>query len=221
VKHTAKGTGRVGSGISRDIDAVLFDFGGVLADGPFDAFARYEKEHGLPDGFVRRLNATDHHTNAWARLERGEIGLDVFYEEFEEEARRAGGSVDARALIACLGGELRPAMLQAVRRCREHFRTGLLTNNFVQVEGEGALGGVLELFDTIVESAVVGVRKPDPRFYLIACERLGVEPGRSVFLDDLGINLKPARELGMRTIKVTDPDKALTELEEVLGLALR
>ena len=221
MKHTAKGTGRVGSGISRDIDAVLFDFGGVLADGPFDAFARYEKEHGLPDGFVRRLNATDHHTNAWARLERGEIGLDVFYEEFEEEARRAGGSVDARALIACLGGELRPAMLQAVRRCREHFRTGLLTNNFVQVEGEGALGGVLELFDTIVESAVVGVRKPDPRFYLIACERLGVEPGRSVFLDDLGINLKPARELGMRTIKVTDPDKALTELEEVLGLALR
>jgi putative hydrolase of the HAD superfamily len=221
VKHTAKGTGRVGSGISRDIDAVLFDFGGVLADGPFDAFARYEKEHGLPDGFVRRLNATDHHTNAWARLERGEIGLDVFYEEFEEEARRAGGSVDARALIACLGGELRPAMLQAVRRCREHFRTGLLTNNFVQVEGEGALGGVLELFDTIVESSVVGVRKPDPRFYVIACERLGVEPGRSVFLDDLGINLKPARELGMRTIKVTVPDDALTELEEVLGLALR
>jgi putative hydrolase of the HAD superfamily len=199
----------------------LFDFGGVLADGPFDAFARYEKEHGLPDGFVRRLNATDHHTNAWARLERGEIGLDVFYEEFEEEARRAGGSVDARALIACLGGELRPAMLQAVRRCREHFRTGLLTNNFVQVEGEGALGGVLELFDTIVESSVVGVRKPDPRFYVIACERLGVEPGRSVFLDDLGINLKPARELGMRTIKVTVPDDALTELEEVLGLALR
>ena len=221
MKHTAKGTGRVGSGISRDIDAVLFDFGGVLADGPFDAFARYEKEHGLPDGFVRRLNATDHHTNAWARLERGEIGLDVFYEEFEEEARRAGGSVDARALIACLGGELRPAMLQAVRRCREHFRTGLLTNNFVQVEGEGALGGVLELFDTIVESSVVGVRKPDPRFYVIACERLGVEPGRSVFLDDLGINLKPARELGMRTIKVTVPDDALTELEEVLGLALR
>jgi putative hydrolase of the HAD superfamily len=221
VKHTAKGTGRVGSGISRDLDAVLFDFGGVLADGPFDAFARYEKEHGLPDGFVRRLNATDHHTNAWARLERGEIGLDVFYEEFEEEARRAGGSVDARALIACLGGELRPAMLQAVRRCREHFRTGLLTNNFVQVEGEGALGGVLELFDTIVESSVVGVRKPDPRFYVIACERLGVEPGRSVFLDDLGINLKPARELGMRTIKVTVPDDALTELEEVLGLALR
>jgi putative hydrolase of the HAD superfamily len=221
VKHTAKGTGRVGNGISRDIDAVLFDFGGVLADGPFDAFARYEKEHGLPDGFVRRLNATDHHTNAWARLERGEIGLDVFYEEFEEEARRAGGSVDARALIACLGGELRPAMLQAVRRCREHFRTGLLTNNFVQVEGEGALGGVLELFDTIVESSVVGVRKPDPRFYVIACERLGVEPGRSVFLDDLGINLKPARELGMRTIKVTVPDDALTELEEVLGLALR
>jgi putative hydrolase of the HAD superfamily len=112
-------------------------------------------------------------------------------------------------------------MLQAVRRCREHFRTGLLTNNFVQVEGEGALGGVLELFDTIVESSVVGVRKPDPRFYVIACERLGVEPGRSVFLDDLGINLKPARELGMRTIKVTVPDDALTELEEVLGLALR
>jgi putative hydrolase of the HAD superfamily len=213
--------GNVVNGISPDIDAVLFDFGGVLADGPFEAFARYEKEHGLPDGFVRRLNATDHHTNAWARLERGEVGLDEFYEQFEDEARRAGGIIDARALIACLGGELRPAMLEAVARCRVHFRTGLLTNNFVRVEGEGSLGWVLEMFDIVVESSVVGVRKPDPRFYLIACERLAVEPGRSVFLDDLGINLKPARELGMRTIKVTDPDEALTELEGILGLALR
>jgi putative hydrolase of the HAD superfamily len=199
----------------------MFDFGGVLAEGPFDAFARYEDEHGLPSGFVRKLNATNHDTNAWARLERGELGLDKFYEEFEHEARRAGGTVDARALIECLGGDFRPAMLDAVRRCREHFRTGLLTNNFVRVEGQGNFGSVLELFDTVVESSVVGVRKPDPRFYMIACERLGVEPGRSVFLDDLGVNLKPARELGMKTIKVTDPDEALAELESILGLELR
>ena len=207
--------------VSTDIDAVMFDFGGVLAEGPFDAFARYEEENGLPNGFVRKLNATDHDTNAWARLETGEVGLDEFYEQFENEARRAGGSVDARALIACLGGELRPAVLEAVGRCREHFRTGLLTNNFVRVEGEASFGWLLDMFDTVVESSVVGVRKPDPRFYLIACERLGVEPGRSVFLDDLGVNLKPARELGMKTIKVTDPDSALAELESLLGLALR
>ncbi len=112
-------------------------------------------------------------------------------------------------------------MLEAVRRCREHFRTGLLTNNFVRVEADGALTQVLEMFDTVVESSVVGVRKPDPRFYLIACERLGVEPARSVFLDDLGINLKPARDLGMKTIKVTDPDEALAELESILGISLR
>jgi len=207
--------------VSSDFDAVLFDFGGVLADGPFDAFARYETENGLPAGFVRALNAADHDTNAWARLERGEVSLDEFCDLFEHEAREAGGILDARAILAALVGEIRPTMVEAVRRCKVHFRTGLLTNNFVTIEGEERFEALSGLFDTVIESAVEAVRKPDPRFYLLACERLAVDPSRSVFLDDLGINLKPARELGMATIKVTDPDEALSALEDLLGIDLR
>jgi putative hydrolase of the HAD superfamily len=207
--------------ISSDFDAVLFDFGGVLADGPFESFSRYEAENGLPDGFVRSLNASNHDTNAWARLERGEVALDEFCDLFEEEARMAGGTLDAREILGALAGKLRPEMLDAVRRCKDHFRTGLLTNNFVPVAADERFTQLLDLFDTVVESAVERVRKPDPRFYLLACERLDVEPTRAVFLDDLGVNLKQARALGMATIKVTDHIEALAELGKIVGLELR
>jgi putative hydrolase of the HAD superfamily len=206
--------------VKSKIDAVLFDFGGVLADGPWGGFERYESANGLPEGFIRSLNAKNPETNAWAQLERSEVGLEEFCDLFEAEARAAGGTVDARFLIASLAGEIRPAMITAVRRCHETFRTGLLTNNFVRIDGTERFEGMLEMFDVIVESAVEGVRKPDPRFYLMACERLEVEPGRCVFLDDLGVNLKPARALGMRTIKVSDPADALAELEDILGVTL-
>ncbi|HLX88436.1 MAG TPA: HAD-IA family hydrolase [Acidimicrobiales bacterium] len=207
------------------VDAVLFDFGGVLAGSPFDAFDRYEQSAQLPAGFIRSLNATNPHDNAWARLERNELTFDEFCLAFEAEAAGAGGRIDTRALFSSFSGELRPEMIEAVRRCRTRFKTGLLTNNFVTplVEGEraGQLSEVLALFDAVVESSVVGIRKPDPKFYELACRMLGVEPHRSVFLDDLGVNLKPARALGMVTIKVTESDAALGELEAVLGLPLR
>lgn len=207
--------------VSEDFDAVLFDFGGVLADGPFEAFSRYEADNGLPDGFVRALNAAGHDKNAWARLERGEVDLEEFYDLFEAEAQGAGGTLDARAVVGSLSGELRPAMVEAVRRCREHFKTALLTNNFTSVRGNESFNWLPELFDVIVESAVEGVRKPDPRFYAIACERLGVRPHRCVFLDDLGINLKPARALGMTTIKVSNEESALEALQGALRIAVR
>jgi len=208
------------------VDAVLFDFGGVLVDGPFEAFARYEEEHGLPSGFIRMVNASNHHDNAWARFERSELSFDEFCDAFEAEARSAGGALDTRDLFTNLTGSLRPEMVEAARRCSERFKTALLTNNFV-MSGTGAAGSraqyaaVLSLFDVVVESSVAGVRKPDPRFYLLACSELGIEPSRAVFLDDLGVNLKPARELGMHTIKVVDTAAALGQLEALLGIALR
>lgn len=207
------------------VDAVLFDFGGVLAGSPFDAFARYEVEQGLPGGFIRSLNATNPHDNAWARLERNELSFEDFCDAFEAEAEAAGGRVDTRALFAMFSGDIRPEMIEAVRRCRDHFKTGLLTNNFVSpmtgTERGMEVGEVLALFDTVVESSVVGIRKPDPRFYELACRQLDVAPERAVFLDDLGVNLKPARAMGMVTIKVEEPAAALAELESVLGLPLR
>lgn len=203
------------------VRAVLFDFGGVIIDSPFEAFTSYERRHGLPDGFIRSLNARDPHGNAWARLERNEVDFDGFCAAFAAEAEAAGGHVDARELFASLSGALKPGMVEAVTACRQHFRTGLLTNNFVTPLAGSTHADVIHLFDVVVESAVVGIRKPQPDFYLLACNQLGIEPHQAVFLDDLGVNLKPARALGMTTIKVTDPDTALAELQEILGITLR
>jgi putative hydrolase of the HAD superfamily len=203
------------------IRAAFFDLGGVILSSPFDSFARYERENDLPAGFIRGLNAADHLDNAWARLERGEVTLAEFAARFEDEARAAGGALDGQAVLALLAGELRPAMVEAVRRCHERLHTGLLTNNFVALNGDGAVGDLLDDFDVVIESSRVGVRKPEPAFYEMACDELGVEPGEAVFLDDLGVNLKPAKAMGMTTIKVVDPDTAIAELEAVLGFPLR
>jgi putative hydrolase of the HAD superfamily len=203
------------------IRAALFDLGGVILTSPFDSFARYEREQGLPDGFIRGLNAADHLTNAWARLERNEVTLDEFAVLFEDEARAAGGELDGQAVIALLAGDVRPAMVEAVRRCHEKLRTGLLTNNFVALNGDGPVGELLDLFDVVIESSRVGIRKPEPEFYELTCERLEVKPEEAVFLDDLGVNLKPAKAMGMTTIKVTDPDQAIADLEAAVGFLLR
>lgn len=216
--------------LTMTIAAALFDFGGVILSSPFDAFAEYERTNGLPDGFIRQLNATDPDDNAWAKMERSEVTMPEFAELFEAEARAAGGHLDALEVLAGLRGQIRPEMVTAVRRCQQKLRTACLTNNFVDPGaadgGESAIAParfaeVWELFDVIVESSKAGCRKPDPRFYEIACELLEIEPSEAVFLDDLGINLKPARAMGMTTIKVGDPAVAIAELEDVVGFSLR
>ena len=209
------------------VRAVIFDFGGVILTSPFDAFSRYESDHGLPAGLLRRLNATDPDTNAWARLERNEVDLAGFADLFEAEAEAAGHRVDGRAVLALLAGQLRPQMVEALRRCHDRLKTALLTNNFVPHEPtDGAtranpMAEVLTHFDVIVESSRVGLRKPDPAIYHLVCDELGVEPAEAVFLDDLGVNLKPARAMGITTIKVVDPDEAIAALEAVVGFPLR
>jgi putative hydrolase of the HAD superfamily len=200
------------------IRAVMFDFGGVISSSPFEAFARLETERGLPPGFIRTVNATNPHDNAWARLERGEVGVDAFGPEWATEARTLGHELDGRLVLERLGGELRPQMVAAIKACRTMYKTACLTNNFTLDERvvSAEVAAVYALFDAVLESRVLGIRKPDPRFYELACATLGVEPEESVFLDDLGVNLKPARALGMHTIKVTDPEQALAELAHVL-----
>jgi putative hydrolase of the HAD superfamily len=203
------------------IRAVLFDVGGVIITSPFDAFSRYETGHGLPDGFIRKLNSTNPDTNAWAHLERGDVSFDEFCELFESEARSAGGELNARDVMELLAGEVRPSMLEAVRRCHDRLKTAMVTNNWRAEDEGGRLDSLLPMFDVVIESSKAGVRKPDPRFYELACEQLEIEPSEAVFLDDLGVNLKPARAMGMTTIKVTDPDEAIADLEAVVGFSLR
>ncbi|HWJ64513.1 MAG TPA: HAD-IA family hydrolase [Acidimicrobiales bacterium] len=203
------------------IAAVLFDFGGVITTSPFEAFARYEETNGLPSDFLRRVNATDPDTNAWAQLERNEIDLAGFDAAFAEESSRLGHHVRGGDVLGLLSGDLRPSMVRAVEVIAPRMKTGLLTNNVVGMDPSGAIADVVSHFDVVIESSVVGVRKPDPAFYELACERLAIDPTEAVFLDDLGVNLKPARALGMQTIKVGDPATALAELERILGFPVR
>jgi putative hydrolase of the HAD superfamily len=210
-----------------EIRAALFDFGGVILSSPFEAFNRYEADNELPRDFIRTLNATNPDSNAWARFERSDVSFDQFCELFDAEARAAGHTLSGRDVMPLLSGEIRPEMVEAVRRCGERLKTACLTNNVVgfhEFPTDGRAGGrdeVLDFFDAVIESSKVGVRKPDRRFYEIACETLEIEPTEAVFLDDLGVNLKPARELGMRTIKVGDPSLAIAELEQIVGFPLR
>jgi len=209
------------------IAAVVFDIGGVVQESPLHAIARYEREHGIEANAVNRAVVAAGEQGAWARLERGELTIEAFYAPFEADCRARGVPVDGRQLMARIAeaGVARPQMLEAIRRLRaEGLGVGALTNNWVgdRPSVKTPLGlSVRAHFDVFIESAVVGLRKPDPRIYALVCEKLGVAPARVAFLDDIGRNLKPARALGMATIKVDDPDQALRELGALLGLDLR
>ena len=209
--------------------AILWDFGGVLTSSPFDSFARYEAAHGLPKDFLRGVNARNHETNAWALFESSQVSLDEFDRLFEEESRALGHAVKGRAVLDLLGGDLRPRMVEVLKRCKQAYHVCCLTNNVNMGEGPGMWGTparaaqvaeVMTLFHQVIESSKIGMRKPDPRIYTFACERMNVAPEEVVYLDDLGVNLKPAKALGMRTIKVTGEAQAIADLSATLGIAL-
>lgn len=212
------------------VDAVIWDFGGVLTSSPFEAFNRFEADRGLPHDFIRKVNSTDPDTNAWALFERSEISAAEFDEKFAVEADRLGGNVRGQEVIDLLAGDIRPEMVEALKRCKAKFKVGCITNNVPAGKGAGMarsedkaakVSEVMALFDHVIESSKIGIRKPDPKIYTMACEALGVDAAQSVYLDDLGINLKPARALGMTTIKVLNAAQALDDLEAAVGFSLR
>jgi len=216
------------------IAAVVFDIGGVVQESPLHAIARYERERGIEANAINHAVVAAGEQGAWARLERGELTVQTFYAPFEADCHAQGITVDGRHLMAKIAEASvpRPRMLEAIRRIRAGgLRVAALTNNWVtdaprQAPPRGRPGDETPRsrldahFDIFVESAVVGLRKPDPRIYTLVCEKLGVPPPRVAFLDDIGRNLKPARALGMATIRVDDPDQALRELGALLGLDL-
>lgn len=209
------------------IEAVLWDFGGVFTTSPFEAFNRYEASRGIPKDLIRTINATNPLENAWALFERAQIDRAGFDLKFLEESTALGHPVRGADVLPLLAGDVRPRMVEALRICKRHFKVGCITNNMAQghgpgmaanAEGASRSAGIMALFDVIVESSKSGVRKPDPRIYQMACERLGVDPSACVYLDDLGINCKPAAELGMKAIKVVTEAQALDDLTRVTGL---
>lgn len=210
-----------------DIQAILWDFGGVLTTSPFEAFNRFEAQRSLPEDFIRTINATNPETNAWAQFESSAISLQEFDTAFAIEAAAKGHEVMGSEVVALLSGDVRPRMVEMLKLCKANFSVACITNNVKSGQGPGmakdserasAVQDVMSLFDLVVESSVEGIRKPNPAIYELTCERLGVTPERAVFLDDLGINLKPARALGMQTIKVLDEVQAIEALYDVTGL---
>jgi putative hydrolase of the HAD superfamily len=208
------------------IEAVIWDFGGVITTSPFEAFARFEQEHGLPIDIIRRTNAANHLENAWAQFERAEIDAETFDKLFASESRALGAEVRGKDVLPLLSGDLRPEMVEALRRIKGRFGTGCITNN-LPANSTGSKAGrslyvaeVISLFDHVIESAKIGLRKPDPRIYRMMTERLNIDPNYCIYLDDLGVNLKPARQMGMKTIKVLSGPQAIEELQALTGMRL-
>ena len=212
------------------IKAVLWDFGGVFTTSPFEAFNRYEAEKGLPLNFIRSVNASNPDSNAWAQFESNQLELAEFDALFAAETESAGHRIPGIDVLNLLAGDVRPEMVEALGLIKQHYRVACITNN-VQGAGEGPgmatdaakaaqVLEILALFDVVIESSKVGIRKPEPRIYEMACEAIAVDPTEVVFLDDLGINLKPAKAMGMATIKVVSSAQALGELSEILAMTL-
>jgi putative hydrolase of the HAD superfamily len=208
---------------------VLWDFGGVLTTSPFEAFNRFEAERGLPKDFIRTVNATNPLGNAWALFEQAMIDAAAFDTMFAIESQALGHEVRGAEVLPLLSGDVRPRMVAALKACKARFKVGCITNNVRTGEGAGMAGSaekaravqaIMGLFGHVIESSKAGLRKPDPRIYALMCEAIGVEPRDCLYLDDLGINLKPAREMGMATIKVATEDQALADLAAATGLDL-
>ena len=216
-------------GKKASLRAIIWDFGGVVTTSPFEAFNKFEARQGIPRNTIRNINATNPENNAWAQLESNQISLQDFDKLFAMEAKHQGFTIEGKQVLALLSGTVRPAMVHAIKMCAAKFKVGCLTNT---IPGMKSLANdntqqptpaskVMKLFHVVVSSAHEGMRKPDARIYHLMCDRLGCAPKEAVFLDDLGINLKPARAMGMHTIKVEDPTKALEELEQLVGFSLQ
>jgi putative hydrolase of the HAD superfamily len=212
------------------IKAVIWDFGGVFTSSPFEAFNRYEAERGLPRDIIRMINAANGDENAWARFERAEIDAARFDALFADEAAAMGHDIRGAAVLKLLSGDIRPAMVAALDTVKAAgFQTGCITNNVPSGAGPGmaatpekadAVAAIMAQFDHVIESSKTGLRKPDPRIYQMMCERLNVAPAHCVYLDDLGINCKPAAALGMHAIKVVGAAQALSDLGGLIGVPL-
>lgn len=214
-------------------EAVIFDFGGVFTTSPVQNFAAFEREHDLPERFIGNVIKANHHTNAWAQFERAEITLDAFDEAFAAESKAAGFEIRGRRLVELLSLHFNHNMIDALARIKTAgFKTGCITNNLPKIDSKAMLAAaedqqiverIYANFDHIIESSKAGIRKPEPRIYEMMCGALRVAPQACIFLDDLGINLKPAKAMGMTTIKVPfgDVTPAIDELSAMLRLTLR
>ena len=199
--------------------AIIWDFGGVITSSPFDAFNEFEEVNGLPKDIIRTINSENSDMNAWAQFESNSITIDQFDDLFLKEAKAKGFDIKGRDIIKLLKGSIRENMVSFLRELKSNFKLGCITNNVKPSSEENTDNETKEamsIFDHVIESSIAGIRKPNPEIYMMSCDALNVSPDQCIYLDDLGINLKPARELGMTTIKVIQPEDAIQEVRNIL-----
>ena len=199
--------------------AIIWDFGGVITSSPFEAFNQFEEANDLPKDIIRTINSENPDTNAWAKFESNSITIDVFNDLFLKEAKAKGFDIKGRDIIKLLKGSIRKNMVSFLRELKSDFKLGCITNNVKsssEENNDNETKEAMSLFDHVIESSIVGIRKPNPEIYMMSCDALKVSPDQCIYLDDLGINLKPARELGMTTIKVIQPEDAIQEVRNLL-----
>lgn len=207
------------------IEAVIFDFGGVFTSSPFTGLHQWHVEKGLDPAKGLRLvfgpydQDTDH---PWHRVERGEIALEAAAEQIKALAAESGMDLDLREMFGALGGAdgaRQDVVETALDIRRRGFRTALITNNIAEFsDGWRAMIPVEEIFEVVVDSSAIGIRKPNPRIYELTLEQLGVAAGASVFLDDAAGNIEAARAVGMHAILVGDDHTAaFAELDALLA----
>ena len=199
--------------------AIIWDFGGVITSSPFEAFNQFEEANGLPKDIIRTINSENPDTNAWAKFESNSITIDVFNDLFLKEVKAKGFDIKGRDIIKLLKGSIRKNMVSFLRELKSDFKLGCITNNVKsssEENNDNETKEAMSLFDHVIESSIVGIRKPNPEIYMMSCDALKVSPDQCIYLDDLGINLKPARELGMTTIKVIQPEDAIQEVRNLL-----
>lgn len=203
--------------------AVIWDFGGVITSSPFEAFNKFELDNNLPKDIIRTINSENPDDNAWAKFERNDIDINEFDTLFSKEADKKGFQISGKQVVKLLSGDIRKPMVDFLLSLKENYKLGCITNNIQNSKDDkvnhlNQASQVMKIFDHIIESSRVGLRKPDPKIYYMSCEALGVRPEECIYLDDLGINLKPARKIGMTTIKVIDPNDAIDEVKKYLQL---
>src|SRR5436190_3253197 len=204
---------------AKHMRALLVDFGGVLTTSIWPAFGAFCEREGLEHDAVRRLFRSDPEAMALLRgLETGELEPAAFEPRFAALL----GLAASEGLIERLFADLRPdeSMIAAVRSAHDGgVRTGLISNSWGRTTYDPEL--LEALFDAIVISGDVGLHKPQPEIYLLACERLGIDPAEAVFVDDLRENIAGAEAVGMVGVLHRDPDETAAKLEEIFGLGLR
>ena len=201
-----------------NIKFVLWDIGGVLTESPFKKFEIYEKSLSLPSGSIIKINSSNPYENAWAKLEKGLISTEEFSILFKEEAKSIGiTNINIPKLLNCLKLKINTEMVALLKLLSKNYENICLTNNFKDVINV-ELKTIYDNFTYIFESSKLNMRKPEKKIYKYVLNELNIQANQILYIDDLGINLKPAREIGFLTYKFVDNKSTFKYVKNILRL---